>query len=252
MILKRAVKRFYLLVSFLTLAALACVTVLPPRPALEWDEAPETVVIEAYVVGGMVPTNYHQNYIPEVRVFGDGRIVWVEWNNAQRTVLEGRLTKDELQAVLEEFSSAGFFGWRDFYEPNSTIYDAPTSTLRVNLLSTSKSVSEYVEGAPAQYDVLWARVASGAGATGTPFMPENGYLLATPLNGNNAQATHTWPDAAAGVTLAEVTAGQYVQGEALASAWRIINENQYAVVESDGAQYFISLQIPGISYQTPP
>lgn len=235
----------------LSLAALACVTVLPPRPVLEWNTSSETVVIEAYVVGGMVPMNYHQNYIPEVRVFGDGRVVWVEWQDARRTVLEGRLTQNELRTVLEEFSSAGFFGWENFYEPESMIYDAPTATLRVNLLSISKSVSEYVEGAPANYDVLWARVASGAGAVGTPFEPESGYLLAWPLNSTNMLITHTWPDEA-GLTLSEVTAGRYVQGEALAAAWRIINENQYAVIESDGAFYSISLQIPGISYQTPP
>jgi len=246
------VRHFAFIIVALSLAALACVTVLPPRPALEWDESPENIVIEAYIVGGMTPTNYHQNYIPEVRVFGGGRIVWVEWNNAQRTVLEGHLTKDEVRAVLEEFSSAGFFGWENFYEPEGIIYDAPTSTLRVNLLSISKSVSEYVEGAPAQYDVLWARVASGAGAVGAPYQPTTGYLVATPLNGTGMIITHSWPDEATGLTLSEVTAGRYVQGEALTAAWRIINENQYAVVESDGAQYFISLQIPGISYQTPP
>lgn len=245
-------KRIFLLVVALSLAALACVTVLPPRPVLEWDTSPDAVVIEAYVVGGMVPMNYHQNYIPEVRVFGDGRVVWVEWQDAHRTVLEGHLTQDELRTVLEEFSSAGFFGWENFYEPDSMIYDAPTSTLRVNLLSINKSVSEYVEGAPAQYGVLWARVASGAGATGAEFVPENGYLLATLINGTGFTATHIWPDEATGLTLSEVTAGQYVQGEALAAAWRIINESQYATVESDGALYFIALQIPGISYQAPP
>lgn len=244
--------RLLTLLLTLSLAALACVTVLPPRPVLGWDTSSETVVIEAYVVGGMVPMNYYQNYIPEVRVFGDGRVVWVEWQDARRTVLEGRLTQNELRTVLEEFSSAGFFGWENFYEPDGVIYDAPTSTLHVNLLSINKSVSEYVEGAPAQYDVLWARVAHGAGATGAEFMPQNGYLLATLINGTNLLITHTWPDEAAGLVLSEVTAGQYVQGEALASAWRIINENQYAVIESDGALYSISLQIPGISYQTPP
>lgn len=244
--------RFASIILTLTLAALACVTVLPPRPVLEWDTSPDAVVIEAYVVGGMVPINYHQNYIPEVRVFGDGRVVWVAWQDAHRTVLEGHLTQAELRTVLEEFSSAGFFGWENFYEPEGMIYDAPTSTLRVNLLSINKSVSEYVEGAPAQYGVLWARVASGAGTVGTPFEPASGYLLATPINGTNMLVTHTWPDEATGLTLSEVTIGRYVQGEALASAWRIINENQYAVVESDGALYFIAVQIPGISYQAPP
>lgn len=200
----------------------------------------------------MVPMNYHPNYIPEVRIFGDGRIVWMEWQDARRTVLVDHLTKDQMRAVLEEFSSAGFFGWENFYEPEGMIYDAPTSTLHVNLLSVNKSVSEYVEGAPAKYDVLWARVANGAGATGTPFVPENGYLLATPINSTGMVITHSWPDEATGLTLSEVTAGRYVQGEALASAWRIINENQYAVIESDGALYFIVIQIPGISYQTPP
>jgi hypothetical protein len=236
----------------LSLAALACVTVLPPRPVLEWDTSPDAVVIEAYVVGGMVPMNYHQNYIPEVRVFGDGRIVWVEWQSGSRTVLEGQLTEAELRAVLEKFSSAGFFGWENFYEPDGVIYDAGTATLRVNLLSISKSVSEYVEGAPPKYHELWAYVANGAGTTGAPFMPENGYLLATLINGTGFTATHIWPEEATGLKLSDVTAGRYVQGEALTNAWAILNENQYAIIESDGALYSITLQIPGLSYQTPP
>jgi len=42
------------------------------------------VIVEVTIIGGLVPREYVMNAIPDARVWGDGRIVWVEYIDAQR------------------------------------------------------------------------------------------------------------------------------------------------------------------------
>jgi hypothetical protein len=238
----------------LVLAALACSTVAPPRPALEWDESPDAVIIEAYYSGGMAPQNWVLNAIPVARVYGDGRIVWVgtRINTRERHVYEGTLTREQMLGLLTQFSDAGFFGWQSLYGPVDTVYDAGTTTLRVNLVSESKSVSEYFEGAPAKFHDLVSAVGGGAGATGAEFVPATGYLTAMPAGDGTRPSDFRWPDDEAGFTLAEAVGGRTIEGETLALAWSIINTNIYALVESGGQQYQLTLQVPRLSQIEPP
>ncbi len=234
------------------LAALACNTLLPPRPELKWDTSPDAVIIETYVTGGWMPINYQTNAIPDARVWGDGRILWVEWSGGGRRVLEGRLSEAEMRALLQKISEAGFFGWDDFYQPRERVYDAATTTLTVNLLNTRKSVSEYFSGAPAKFHELTAYLSAGAGASGADFTPARAYLTALPVGNLNSKADYVWPDERAGFTLAEATKGRYIEGEALKFAWQVVNQSLNAVVESGGRRYQLLLQVPGISLEEPP
>jgi hypothetical protein len=241
-----------LALSVLVLATLACSTFFPPRPTIEWDTSPDAIIVESYTAGGLVPQNFALNQIPDARVWGDGRIVWVEYaSGGGRRVLEGHLTPDEMTALLERFVEAGFFGWDDFYQPSYQVFDAGTTTLRVNLLGTQKSVSEYFEGAPPKFAELAAWLAQGAGVSGANFVPTRAYLTALPIT--SAQPPdYNWPDEAAGFTLAEAASGRYVEGEALTHAWQIVNQNMYAVVRSGGQTYQLVVQVPGLALVEPP
>lgn len=236
----------------LLLAALACNTLFPPRSEIAWDASPNAVIIEMYVIGGLTPMNYMRNYIPDARVWGDGRILWVERIGSGRRVLEGHLSEDEVRALLQKISDAGFFGWQKHYEPPDLIYDAQTTVLRVNLLRLQKTVSEYHEGAPAAFHELAALLSSGAGASGADFVPARLYLTAFPLSGTDSPSEFYWPDEAAGFALAEAVNGRYVEGEALEFAWQVVNHGYYSVVESAGRRYQLGVQVPGVSLEEPP
>jgi hypothetical protein len=241
-----------LALAALLAAALACNTLLPPRPELTWDPSPDSIVLETYVAGGLAPMNYMRNYIPDARVWGDGRILWVETNGSGRRVLEGRLSEEELRALLQQFSDAGFFGWEAHYAPPYQVYDAGTTVLMVNLLSTRKQVTEYFEGAPARFHELAALLRSGAGVSGADFTPERIYLTAFPISDTQSSVEFFWPDQAAGFALAEATAGRYVEGEALLYAWQVVNHGYYSIVESAGRRYQLVVQVPGVSLEEPP
>jgi hypothetical protein len=244
--------RFRIAFLTLALAALACNALLPPRPELKWDTSPDALIIETYVAGGLVPINYQKNYIPEARVWGDGRILWVESSGGTRRVLEGHLSEDELRALLQKISEAGFFGWDDFYQPREMVYDAGTTTLTVNLLDTHKSVSEYFQGAPAKFHELAAYLGDGAGASGADFVPTRAYLTALPFGDDNIKSDYVWPDESAGFTLAEAVGGRYIEGEALEFAWQVVKQSMNAILESGGQRYQLLVQVPGVSLEAPP
>jgi hypothetical protein len=220
-----------------------------------WNTDPDALIILATFCCGYTTDLVPVNYIPDALVWGDGRIIWVQsGEGGERRVLEGYLTPDQMRALLQRVVDAGFFGWQDKYA-NLTIADAAEKCLSVQLESQSKKVCEYAEGAPQAFHDLYAHLADGAGATGSDYVPETGYLTAYPLDLSNQPAPEAdqWSAASLGLPLSEAVAGVWVEGEALKLAWNVVNANPWGMVVQDGDAYYrISLQIPGVSQMEPP
>lgn len=232
---------------------LACNTLFPPRPKVEWDTDPGVLVIRASFGGGLVPQNFALNAIPDAQVWGDGHLVWVDYGtNGERRVLEGDLTPDQLEAFLTRAVNAGFFGWENVYS-NPDVYDAGTQCLSLSLLSESKSVCEYYEGAPRAYHQLYNDLAGGLDLDGTDYVPARGYLTAQRMGDSYSQpvALH-WPVDSLGLSLGDAQGGVWVEGEALKLAWRTVNTNLYSVVQEGEAYYQLIVQVPGVSQSEPP
>src|SRR5262245_37055470 len=131
----------------LLLPSLACNTLFPPRPPVEWNAVANNVVLQASSGGGML---YDPNPMPFAQLRGDGRFIWVEGSSSGRRVKVANLTTDQVRQLLQTIVDAGFFGWKDSYSPG-VVYDAPATCLTVSLSSGSKSVCEMVSGAPAKF-----------------------------------------------------------------------------------------------------
>lgn len=245
------VKRIWLLLPWVA-ASLACVTLFPPRPTLQWDPSPTAVVVQASDSGGMVPQTFALNSLPAGVVFGDGRIVWVEYGNSGgRRVWVAQLAAADLEAYLQTATDAGFFGWEGFYG-DTNVMDASTQCLEVQLTSTSQTVCEYVSGAPAQFDTLYNLVANGLSQTGQEFVPTQGWLVAKP-SATSSPTPLVWPATALGFSLAEASNGRWVEGEALALAWQVVNTNLWTNSIKDGETYYeITVQAPNLSLIPPP
>jgi hypothetical protein len=222
-------------------------------PALRWDTNPEALVIRYYspsTTAGLSGAYDADYYIPEVQLWGDGRIIWVAREGTARRVMEGHLTVEQMRALIRRITDAGFFDWQDRYFTlggNSS----PPMLLSVQLSEVFKVVSEH-GGAPEAYYDLVAFLKAGAGSEGQAYMPALGYLTATPWP-VEAEAPR-WPDESTGITLDQVGEGRYIEGEALAFAWQAVNRNPTApvYVQSKGHVYTIMLQIPGVSLSEPP
>jgi hypothetical protein len=236
----------------LILPALACNTLFPPRPTVEWNAAVNNVVIEASSGGGML---YDPNPMPFAQLRGDGRLIWVEGGDSGRRVKVANMTTDQVRQLLQTIVDDGFFGWKDSYSPG-IVYDAPSTCLTVSLTSGSKSVCETVSGAPAKFHDLLSRLGSGAGATGADFVPERGYLKVTPLGSGPAAggpSVVAWPSRQLGLKLADVGEGKWIDGEALRLAWSAVNANPLNPILQDGDTYYqAQVLVSGVTGMEPP
>ena len=225
-----------------------------PTPAgetgqINWNHSPDQRIIQAIFCCGFTTRNFAMNYLAEATVWGDGRIVWVEQSpEGARQVLEGHLTMDQLNNLFQRVVETGFFDWDERYA-NEMIADAADKCLQITIENRSKEVCEYVEGAPPAFHDLYAEVAAGAGATGTPYVPKRGYLTATvlPEGGDFSETVEMWPEEAAGFSLSEATGGRWVEGEALDTAWRVVNQGPFTAVEEGETYYELTLQLPDLS-----
>ncbi|MFQ5616288.1 MAG: hypothetical protein ACE5GO_07495, partial [Anaerolineales bacterium] len=229
-----------------------------PRPDVVWDSDPAAPIVSGTFCCGFTSELVPINYIPDFQVWGDGRIVWVEYDESGgRRVLEAQFSANELSAVLQQAVDAGFFGWKERYE-NLTITDMADKCLTINLVSDSKTVCEYFEGAPQEFHNLYDLLARGAGLDGDDYVPESGYLVAhvlaeftlSPISEDDV----IWPADTLFSLQEAVDKGIWVEEEALELAWEAVNKDPWGVVVREGGStaYQLSVQIPGLNMTPPP
>jgi hypothetical protein len=199
---------------------------------------------------------YEPNALYVARLWGDGRLLWTVYDSVgARQVYVATLTPDAMSALLDDFVAAGFFGWKDHYSPG-TVYDAPSTCLRLTLLSAGHMVCETVSGAPVRFRELFSAMVAGAGQSGSPYVPERGYLILQPLSGSPSGSLPTaWSPDVTGLTLADAaaTGGLWLEADALAFVWQAVNAYPLQPIFWDGASYYTAqLLIPGLTLIAPP
>jgi hypothetical protein len=130
---------------------------------VEWDHDPGALIVEVGTFGGPFPLPGDSDYLPDVQVWGDGRIVWTErQDNGSRVAWEGYLSEEALTNLLQFIVEEGFFDWRDHYQPDNLPDGLPTTCIAVNMADRSKRVSQYFEGAPVGFGRILQRVRQSA------------------------------------------------------------------------------------------
>jgi len=230
----------------------------PDTPALLWDASPDALVASATFCCGFSPEIVQTNYIPAGQIWGDGRVIWANLQpGGGRQLLEGKLTPEQLGALLEQAEQAGFFGWQELYTDPTSPTDLASKCLFLQVKDDARRVCEYYQGAPEAFHALFEQVSQGAGATGKDYVPSRGFLTAQPLpastGAGKTEGVAVWDPAALDVSLAQAGEGVWVEGPALDKAWELVNANAWtpAAVE-DSSVYYLTLQIPGVSIAPPP
>jgi len=109
----------------------------------------DDVLVQVATRGGYVPVEVHLAAIPQVTIYGDGRMVVVGPTteqfppNALPNLQEGRLDADQLDDVLAAAADAGLLDGEpsEYGEPDIT--DLPTTTVTVSADGDEHSVSVY-------------------------------------------------------------------------------------------------------------
>jgi hypothetical protein len=203
---------------------------------------------------GIHEDGYSLNYIPHVRIWGDGRIVWVSDWEGPRTVWQGQLSQAKMTDLLQEIIDTGFFGWKEMYTSMLPLDNPPFDVLTVNLKTTNHQV-RVVSNSPQGFDMLFNQLHNGAGVEEkSEFVPEKGFLTVQPTSATFSDPLPIWQPGEMGFYLAEVGDGKYISGEALRYIWRDVNRYPYgaAYIQSSSQAYALYLQIPGVSLTEPP
>jgi hypothetical protein len=228
--------------------------VFAPKPKVEWDTAPTAIIAQAvHPIRHYQPSissDYTRNYIPEARLWGDGRILWASYGDSggPRTVMEGQLTPEQMTVLLKQFVDAGFFGWNNNYFSLLPYDNPPTDYLTINLLTAQKTVIVSMGNPPRAFNSLFATLNSGAGAQGKIFKPTQGTLIAIPITTQTAE--YNWDHENLNLDLSKAAEGIPVEGKALQLAWDVVNKNPYypPPVSLNGVTYTIYVIIPGMMY----
>jgi hypothetical protein len=229
-----------------------------PRPDVIWEKDSEVRIVSGTQCCGYTSPLVPLNYIPDVQIWGDGHMIWVEnFSDGSRIVWETWLSQKEMQAALQSVVDTGFYGMQDSYK-NPLVADIPEKCLSVNLVDHKKQVCGYYQGAPQEFHDLYAYFADGIGLDGEAYVPKIGYLTSYPFpvetSLNQEDVDYVWDTQSLGLSLSEaVDQGIWIDGASLEFAWEIVNANQGSMVVQDGDLYYqISLQIPTVSWQEPP
>jgi hypothetical protein len=110
--------------------------------SLAYDSSPEKLVVELRTSGGL-PTPWVDG-ISEFKLYGDGRVIERPGGDERKPMVEGRLTPDEIRALLKRIRDTGFFGLKSEYA-NRKVMDGVTQRITVNLKDQKKEVRVYMK-----------------------------------------------------------------------------------------------------------
>jgi hypothetical protein len=219
-----------LLLIFLVVIFGTVVYIETPTP--EWDNSAEALLISS----GPGAMHVDYNYIPDVRIWGSGDIVWVEYiKGGERNVYAGQLSRQELQAVVASLIDAGIFS-RFLHSDETCPYPGYDNEIKVDLRRNDVVYSS--RQGDQRLCELAVFLAHGAGAVGSPYHPQRGslyvFLLDEIPGAASTEAEYYWPEDFS-FDLQEIYKGsreRLIIGEELDYAWQIVNSYCPAVVIS--------------------
>lgn len=229
-----------------------------PRPNFIWDTDPDVrIMLATYCCDSPTIEELVRSYIPEAQLWGDGRLLWTEQDEERaRQVFVAWLTPDEMQALLQETASAGFFGWEEVYA-DEVVVDGTSRCLTITLLDRDKSVCETHGGAPSAFYMLFDHLSQGAEYNGTLFHPDRAFVTGFRLEdlvGPRPAAELRWEEMQVQGPATQILSGFWLeQGETLQMLWEAANQDPYhmPLVEDGDQLYRIILQVPGVSWIEP-
>lgn len=211
-------------------------------PTPEWDKSPQKRV---FTIGEMW-TEVDYNYIPDVQIWGDGYMVWVEHlADGNRKVFEGYLSQQEMTSLVQKLIGL------DFFKRNRKSKDYAGTFITVSLIGASRS--EWLDPDNKQLYDFAIYLQRGAGTNGKELIPTMGTFFAIPIEKTwlpaTTKATYHWSDDKFGYsldTLIDKSDGKEISGEELKFAWEVVN-SPLSTIESKGKVYWVAVVLPKVS-----
>lgn len=105
---------------------------LHDAPAALYDADGHTVVLMADRVGGFVAPPVLLNHIPQTKIYGDGRVVFINPSVGSGEIHEGRLDRKAIEKLFALLKRKGFWSFSQSYMIHGPT-DMPTSVITAKL-----------------------------------------------------------------------------------------------------------------------
>jgi hypothetical protein len=225
---------------------------------IQWDRSPTAVIFRAEVRGGQYEDPFlSRNDIPPCTLYGDNRVVWmVDAGGGTTQVLFDQVTDTRVRdfvtyLVLEQYYSygSGFEG----QTPSPAMPVVETLTLFVNGLEKRTDI---LGGWGIDY---YQRIlTSCASISNAPvlFEPEGGWISAQYAPYDSSAPLIIWEPETTGISFSELASTgevRWITGSLMLQVWNILRESVFDMRFDEGDnQYYVALQVPGITRNAPP
>ena len=221
---------------------------------LDWDRSADSILLRIDEIATSESQAYIINTIPPCTVWGDGRLVRLNYLGDTSQVLEARLSDEQIRELVENMIGLGFYSWEDDIIPLDT-EDPTLQSISLNLFDNPKTVERYDNWPNNGFDQILG-LCAGSSATTALVIPDGGWVTAYILdNFDNEGPLLDWPRSAP-FTLAELASSdepRWVDGDFAQSLWLdVIRETGIVQLLENGVAYELAMEVPSISRTSQP
>lgn len=224
----------------------------------DWDRSADFVLFRLDEVVEDDDELVINNTIPPCTIYGNGRLIFTNEGD-DFEVLEARLNDDQIRAYIENAIGLGFYGWEDdlLEDSGNETTGVPLRSISLNLYAEPRTIERY-SGFPVDgFEQLLndCRNLSEQRALVAPL--NGGWLRVAPAEDVTPDDLFVqgWPRTAP-FSLIEISnsgSSFWVADQEWATAlWEFAIRPQRIAFFEEGRGFYISLQIPGVSRNSPP
>lgn len=219
--------------------------------SFDWDRSPDSILLRFDQIPGGETEAYVTNTIPPCTIWGDGRLVLVNYVAGDAEVLEARLSDTQIRDFVEDVIGYGFYSWEDDLIPASA--QSAKQSIVLNLFSSPKTVESYGGWPNNSFELLLTQC-QGLSPDRALVVPDGGWLTAYPItldpNAIWQEWIRTMPFKIADVAASDTPC--WVDGIFSANLWGYTRTISGVQVTERDATFEIALQVPSISRSSPP
>jgi hypothetical protein len=220
---------------------------------LDWDRSPDSILLRVDQIATFESEAYTINALPLCTIWGDGRLVMLNYLGNTSEVLEARLSDEQIREVIENMIGFGFYSWEDDIIPAGA-EDPTLESVSLNLFDNPKTVERYNDWPTDGFSQI-LQLCQGSSPTRATVIPNGGWVSASVLNSFDDNGNLLdWPRNAP-FTMADLASSdepRWVEGAWAQEIWNITREISTVQVLENGIAYEIAMEVPDISRTSQP
>ncbi len=229
--------------------------------AIQWDRSPSTIVFRADVTGGSTADTFPaRNEIPACTVYGDNRVVWLNYVGTYETQVLFDTVPDQ---PIRDFVTNLTINEKFYQYPAQADVQPATSVQPViETLTLAVSGEEHSSDAYSGWDAdYYSRILTKCQTiSSTPilFEPTAAYVSAQAIPADQPDSgafNVPWDATANGLSMAALAASgerRWITDRNVTVLWNLIRNSPSNLRFTEGdTQYYVALEVPNVTRESP-